>query len=162
MQLQRMLLSTRYAMGWCIANRVNVAAITDENCRHYAAASGCRIQTISFLVVAVVLAGQLLRHSHAAYKRDTSQFGILSDRSVLPPAAQQIDQAALTGESLPAKKFAGDVAFSGSTIKQGEKHALVYATGQQTFFGRAASLLAVRIPPWLQTCPPLPGVKECQ
>jgi H+-transporting ATPase len=57
---------------------------------------------------------------------------------------QQIDQAALTGESLPAKKFAGDVAFSGSTIKQGEKHALVYATGQQTFFGRAASLLAVR------------------
>ena len=30
----------------------------------------------------------------------------------------QCDQAALTGESLPAKKFAGDVAFSGSAIKQ--------------------------------------------
>ena len=30
----------------------------------------------------------------------------------------QCDQAALTGESLPAKKFAGDVAFSGSSIKQ--------------------------------------------
>lgn len=54
----------------------------------------------------------------------------------------QIDQAALTGESLPAKKFAGDVCFSGSTIKQGEKHALVYATGSNTFFGRAASLIA--------------------
>mmetsp|Transcript_11130 Transcript_11130/g.33371 ORF Transcript_11130/g.33371 Transcript_11130/m.33371 type:complete len:1061 (-) Transcript_11130:545-3727(-) len=54
----------------------------------------------------------------------------------------QVDQAALTGESLPAKKFAGDVCFSGSTIKQGEKHALVYATGQNTFFGRAASLIA--------------------
>lgn len=63
---------------------------------------------------------------------------------LLPCHRLQIDQAALTGESLPAKKFAGDVAFSGSTIKQGEKHALVYATGQQTFFGRAASLLAVR------------------
>ena len=57
----------------------------------------------------------------------------------------QIDQAALTGESLPAKKFAGDVCFSGSTIKQGEKHALVYATGKNTFFGRAASLIAVRL-----------------
>ena len=55
----------------------------------------------------------------------------------------QVDQAALTGESLPSKKFAGNVCFSGSTIKQGEKHAVVYATGGNTFFGRAASLIAV-------------------
>jgi magnesium-transporting ATPase (P-type) len=61
-------------------------------------------------------------------------------RALIP----QVDQAALTGESLPVKKFSGDVAFSGSTIKQGEKHALVYATGMNTFFGRAASLIAVR------------------
>ncbi|MEW5313699.1 MAG: hypothetical protein WDW38_005244 [Sanguina aurantia] len=54
----------------------------------------------------------------------------------------QIDQAALTGESLPTKKFTGDVAFSGSAIKQGERHAIVYATGVNTFFGRAASLIA--------------------
>jgi len=47
----------------------------------------------------------------------------------LPVRPGQIDQAALTGESLPVKKFTGDVAFSGSTIKQGERHALVYATG---------------------------------
>ena len=59
----------------------------------------------------------------------------------------QIDQAALTGESLPAKKFAGDVCFSGSTVKQGEKHAVVYATGMNTFFGRAAALIAVRSVP---------------
>ena len=59
-------------------------------------------------------------------------------------SSAQIDQAALTGESLPAKKFAGDVCFSGSTVKQGEKHAVVYATGMNTFFGRAASLIAVR------------------
>ena len=45
------------------------------------------------------------------------------------PFPLQIDQAALTGESLPAKKFSGNVAFSGSTVKQGEKEALVYATG---------------------------------
>ena len=60
----------------------------------------------------------------------------------------QIDQAALTGESLPAKKFAGDVCFSGSTVKQGEKHAVVYATGMNTFFGRAAALIAVRCVAW--------------
>jgi H+-transporting ATPase len=53
----------------------------------------------------------------------------------------QVDQAALTGESLPVKKFGGDVAFSGSSIKQGERHAIVYATGANTFFGRAASLI---------------------
>lgn len=53
----------------------------------------------------------------------------------------QIDQAALTGESLPAKKFPGDIGFSGSTVKQGECEALVYATGINTFFGRAASLI---------------------
>lgn len=53
----------------------------------------------------------------------------------------QVDQAALTGESLPVKKFSGNVAFSGSTIKQGERHCVVYATGMETFFGRAAALL---------------------
>ncbi len=53
----------------------------------------------------------------------------------------QCDQAALTGESLPVKKFTGDVCFSGSTIKQGERHCVVYATGMNTFFGRAAALL---------------------
>lgn len=53
----------------------------------------------------------------------------------------QIDQAALTGESLPAKKFTGGVAFSGSAVKQGERHCVVYATGINTFFGRAAALI---------------------
>jgi len=53
----------------------------------------------------------------------------------------QCDQAALTGESLPVKKYSGDVCFSGSTIKQGERHCVVYATGMDTFFGRAAALL---------------------
>lgn len=54
----------------------------------------------------------------------------------------QVDQAALTGESLPVKKFPGHVAFSGSTIKQGEEFCLVYATGANTFFGRAAALIS--------------------
>lgn len=56
--------------------------------------------------------------------------------------ALQVDQAALTGESLPVKKLTGDVCFSGSAIKQGERHAVVYATGINTFFGRAAALIS--------------------
>lgn len=37
----------------------------------------------------------------------------------------QVDQAALTGESLPVKKFSGEVCFSGSTIKMGDRHCVV-------------------------------------
>ena len=47
---------------------------------------------------------------------------------------------------------------AGSTIKQGERHCVVYATGMQTFFGRAAALLGsanqVRQPACLPACLP--------
>ncbi|KAK0458726.1 uncharacterized protein EV420DRAFT_328664 [Desarmillaria tabescens] len=52
-----------------------------------------------------------------------------------------IDQAALTGESLPQSKKSGDQCFSGSTCKQGEAEGVVISTGANTFFGRAASLV---------------------
>jgi H+-transporting ATPase len=52
-----------------------------------------------------------------------------------------IDQAALTGESLPQSKKHGDQCFSGSTCKQGEAEGVVISTGANTFFGRAASLV---------------------
>jgi H+-transporting ATPase len=53
-----------------------------------------------------------------------------------------IDQAALTGESLPVSKKVGDDAYSGSIVKQGEMVAAVTATGARTFFGRTAKLVA--------------------
>nr|MBL0712888.1 plasma-membrane proton-efflux P-type ATPase [Desulfobacterales bacterium] len=53
-----------------------------------------------------------------------------------------IDQAALTGESLPVNKKPGDIAYSGSVAKQGEMVAVVTATGANTFFGRTAKLVA--------------------
>jgi H+-transporting ATPase len=53
-----------------------------------------------------------------------------------------IDQAALTGESLPVSKKVGDEAYSGSVVKQGEMEAVVIATGSSTFFGRTATLVA--------------------
>ncbi|MDA8165617.1 MAG: plasma-membrane proton-efflux P-type ATPase, partial [Desulfobacteraceae bacterium] len=52
-----------------------------------------------------------------------------------------IDQSALTGESLPVEKKNGDVAYSGSTVRQGEMAALVAATGAGTYFARTARLV---------------------
>ena len=52
-----------------------------------------------------------------------------------------IDQSALTGESLPVNKTAGDVAFSGSVAKQGEMLGLVAVTGSNTYFGKTARLV---------------------
>jgi len=52
-----------------------------------------------------------------------------------------VDQAALTGESLPVGKKIGDIAYSGSVAKQGEMSAVVTRTGSETFFGRTAKLV---------------------
>lgn len=52
-----------------------------------------------------------------------------------------IDQAGLTGESLPQNKHVGDQCFSSSICKQGEAEGVVIATGVNTFFGRAATLV---------------------
>lgn len=53
-----------------------------------------------------------------------------------------VDQSALTGESLPVTARPGDLAYSGSVVKQGEMIGIVTATGGRTFFGRTAALVA--------------------
>ena len=53
-----------------------------------------------------------------------------------------VDQSALTGESLPVSRKAGDIAYSGSIARQGAMTGLVTATGNTTFFGRTAKLVA--------------------
>lgn len=52
-----------------------------------------------------------------------------------------VDQSALTGESLPVNKKSGDVAYSGTIVKQGEMTAVVTATAMNTFFGKTAKLV---------------------
>ena len=52
----------------------------------------------------------------------------------------QVDQSALTGESLPVTGSPGGAVFSGSIIRQGEIDAIIYATGKNTFFGKLPSL----------------------
>jgi H+-transporting ATPase len=53
-----------------------------------------------------------------------------------------VDQAALTGESLPVTFYKGDSCKMGSTVVRGEVEATVEFTGINTFFGKTASLLA--------------------
>ena len=53
-----------------------------------------------------------------------------------------VDQSALTGESLPVEKKVGDVAYSGSITRQGEMVGMVFATGADTYLGRTAKLVS--------------------
>ncbi|MEN6616608.1 MAG: plasma-membrane proton-efflux P-type ATPase, partial [Syntrophorhabdus sp.] len=53
----------------------------------------------------------------------------------------EVDQSALTGESLPVNRKGGEAVYSGSIIRQGEIDALVYGTGENTYFGRTAQLV---------------------
>ncbi len=53
-----------------------------------------------------------------------------------------VDESALTGESLPVDKTVEDVAYSGSVVQKGEIVGLVLTTGMDTYFGKAAGLIA--------------------
>ncbi len=64
-----------------------------------------------------------------------------ADARLLEGDPVEIDQSALTGESLPVTHESGDAVYSGSILKQGEADALVYATGEDTYFGRTAHLV---------------------
>jgi H+-transporting ATPase len=53
----------------------------------------------------------------------------------------EVDQSALTGESLPVTFYKNDSCKMGSTVVRGEVEATVEFTGANTFFGKTASLL---------------------
>ena len=64
-----------------------------------------------------------------------------ADARLLAGDPVEVDQSALTGESLPATRKPGETVYSGSIIRQGEIDALVYGTGQNTYFGKTAQLV---------------------
>jgi H+-transporting ATPase len=64
-----------------------------------------------------------------------------ADARLLEGDPVQVDQSALTGESLPVTHETGDTVYSGSIVKQGEIDALTYATGEDTYFGTTAHLV---------------------
>jgi H+-transporting ATPase len=51
----------------------------------------------------------------------------------------QINEAVLTGESLPKEKKVGDTAYSGSVVMTGKLRGVVTATGNKAFFGKIAT-----------------------
>ena len=53
----------------------------------------------------------------------------------------EVDQSALTGESLPVQHKSGDTVYSSSIVKMGEIEAVVSATGKNTYFGKTAALV---------------------
>ena len=64
-----------------------------------------------------------------------------ADARLLAGDPIEVDESALTGESLPAERKPGDAVFSGSIVRRGETNAMVYATGSHTYFGRTAELV---------------------
>lgn len=64
-----------------------------------------------------------------------------ADARLLEGDPVEVDQSALTGESLPVERKTGDAVFSGSIIRQGEIGAIVYATGANTYFGKTTELV---------------------
>lgn len=64
-----------------------------------------------------------------------------ADARLLDGDPVEVDQSALTGESLPVSRKSGEAIFSGSIIRQGETDAMVYATGTDTYFGKTAQLV---------------------
>mmetsp|Transcript_24246 Transcript_24246/g.38834 ORF Transcript_24246/g.38834 Transcript_24246/m.38834 type:complete len:1004 (-) Transcript_24246:206-3217(-) len=67
---------------------------------------------------------------------------IPADMKVLEGEPLKVDQAGLTGESLPVTKEPGDEVYSSSVVKRGEIDCMVHATGLNTFFGKAANLVS--------------------
>jgi len=66
---------------------------------------------------------------------------IPADARLLEGDPVEVDQSALTGESLPVKRNTGETVFSGSIVRKGEIEALVYATGADSYFGKTAQLV---------------------
>jgi len=66
---------------------------------------------------------------------------IPADAKLLEGDPIEVDQSALTGESLPVERKTEDNVFSGSIVNQGEIEAIVYATGSSTYFGKTAQMV---------------------
>jgi len=66
---------------------------------------------------------------------------IPADARILGDTPVEVDQSALTGESLPVTRKAGEALYSGAILRQGEAEAMVYATGAGTYFGKTAALV---------------------
>ena len=70
-----------------------------------------------------------------------------ADAGVERSLGLQVDESALTGESFPVEKRAGDVVYAGTTVVNGEGVAVVTLTGSATRLGRIAADAKMVRPP---------------
>jgi P-type Mg2+ transporter len=114
-----------------------------------------RLQSLVTLTAGVVRDGQLTE----VPMRDVVPGDLLelragdllpADATLLSAVTLSVDQAALTGESLPVEKHVGDgpdgQLFAGTSVVSGVGQALVTATGAHTQFGAIAHALVEKAP----------------
>ena len=65
-----------------------------------------------------------------------------ADIKLLEGGYVTVDESSLTGESLPVDKTVNDIIYSGSIIQKGQMNGIVFATGMNTYFGKAAGLVS--------------------
>jgi H+-transporting ATPase len=58
----------------------------------------------------------------------------------------EVDQSALTGESMQVEKGPDSLLYSGSIVKRGESNGVVVSTGLETYFGRTTQLVQLAKP----------------
>ena len=64
---------------------------------------------------------------------------IAADAKISESVGLQLDESALTGESIPVDKAAGKEIYAGTAVSSGEGSAVVFSTGLKTRFGEIAS-----------------------
>jgi len=72
---------------------------------------------------------------------------LAADARLISAINLSVDEAALTGESLPAEKAVGDVVYAGTIVVAGEGAAEANATGAGTRLGQMAAQLSTVKPP---------------
>jgi Ca2+-transporting ATPase len=72
---------------------------------------------------------------------------LAADAKVARSIGLQLDESALTGESVPIEKREGDETYAGTSVVSGEGEAEVYSTGARTKFGQIARTLEEVKPP---------------
>ncbi|MGC8969640.1 MAG: plasma-membrane proton-efflux P-type ATPase [Conexivisphaera sp.] len=58
----------------------------------------------------------------------------------------EVDESALTGESLPLRRGPDELVYSGSIVRRGEATGIVALTGASTYFGRTTELVKIAKP----------------